>query len=512
MLRQLRPVRKLTSSLPIRGYTLATRLMPFVGSYIPARAFHSTRCAGLPLPIIAFLKVSTALESARTTGRILMTFLPFIFIKNARSSRKMKSADASTPEEKKVEMSNQIRRLRFALYGLPLVSISLLCATIIASLERTPLTGRWRVIVISPEEEEEISKQLAGEGWRNAVTEILARDGPPRIIPESDWRYQWVNKTLKRLEASIPALANVSNEFQPDKFPLPPPTEHPLRPRRRASEYLHVFCDLISDETKSSSAVARAISGSPYSLLVVDKPGAPNAFSYGFGPDGAGGIVVYSGFLDDVLSRDRSTMQPISPVKDTWLNRLFGALFSQPHPGPHSIPTPEQTSELAILLAHELSHLVLSHHLESLSSTTIIIPGAISILTDIVRVIFFPVTMLFGPFVNDALAQLGRVSSSELERIGKACNTMTQEIEADIVSTRILAHAGFDARDAVKFWEDRSTASSECQNTTITHFFQSHSSADTGHPVNEVRLARLRDELAGWSKTRQSSKSIDQGN
>lgn len=41
--------------------------------------------------------------------------------------------------------------------------------------------------------------------------------------------------------------------------------------------------------------------------------------------------------------------------------------------------------------------------------------------------------------------------------------SMTQEFEADAVSARILAHAGFDARKTVDFWERRRAAEvSEC--------------------------------------------------
>ena len=43
--------------------------------------------------------------------------------------------------------------------------------------------------------------------------------------------------------------------------------------------------------------------------------------------------------------------------------------------------------------------------------------------------------MLFGPFVNDAVAQLGKVGSSELTKLGEYCTSVNQEIEADIESS-----------------------------------------------------------------------------
>ncbi len=276
------------------------------------------------------------------------------------------------------------------------------------------------MILLSPEEEDEIATQLAGSGWYRAVGEIISKHGPPKIVPPSDWRYAWVRDTLRSLEAVIPklgderSLAPVWLERGDDDVPLPPPAEYPLRPRPRAAEYVRQLMH------SSWSAPSHVITGPPYSLIVVDDPDARNAFSYGFGPDGAGGIVVFSGFLDDILSKNAApagraaaaSSQPPVGGSSLW-SRLFGGIFSAPptQPAQYYHPTPEQTADLAILLAHELSHLVLSHHLETLSSMTIFVPGVLSLLSDFIRALVFPVTMLLGPFVNDAVANLGKAGS-----------------------------------------------------------------------------------------------------
>lgn len=297
---------------------------------------------------------------------------------------------------------------------------------------------RLRMILLSPEEEDEIAARLAGPGWYRAVGEILAEEGSPKVIPTSDWRYQWVQDTLRKLEAAIPVLAQEPElcpnwtERGPDCHPLPPPASHPLRPRPRASEYLHWLCNRMSEGAHPPLA-PRPVAGAPYSLLLIDKPDASNAFSYGFGPDGGSGIVVYSGFLDDIFAKMPIQYLTPEPAQMTLWNRLFGAVFP---PSPQPTPTPDQTAELAILLAHEMAHLVLAHHLESLSSVTVIMPGALSLFADVIRVLIFPVTMMFGPFVNDAVAQLGKVGSGELAKISEGCTSMTQEIEADVVSAR----------------------------------------------------------------------------
>lgn len=259
----------------------------------------------------------------------------------------------------------------------------------------------WRLIILSPEEEDDIANQLAGPGWYQAVGEILSHDGPAQLVPPSDWRYEWVRDTLRKLERTIPVLINEEEICKDwslgagDDIPLPPPAEYPLRPRPRATEYLRQLCESMCN--RHVSPVPHSVPGPPYALLVVNKPNASNAFSYGFGPDGGGGIVVYSGFLDEILSRASPEKATVEPEQLSWFTSLFGGIFSSPPASSsHPVPTPSQTAELAILLSHELAHLVLSHHLETLSSATIIIPGVMSMISDIIRVVIFPVTMLFG--------------------------------------------------------------------------------------------------------------------
>ncbi|KAF8968155.1 hypothetical protein BDZ97DRAFT_1655502 [Flammula alnicola] len=481
-------------------------------------AFHSTPASrGGPLiPILAtLLKASTGFELARTASRIALTFFPLLWFKNMKSHRIIKYAaihGLPASEEHKQKHLKRIRRRTRMLQILLFIPFTLFWATIIASLERTPLTGRWRMILLSPEEEDEIAARLAGPGWYNAVGEILAEEGSPRVIPTSDWRYKWVQDTLRKLESIIPVLAQEPElcpnwiEGGPDCKPLPPPAEHPLRPRPRASEYLRWVCNKMVKDAQPPLA-PRGTAGAPYSLLLIDKPDASNAFSYGFGPDGGSGIVVYSGFLDDIFAKFPLQYESPQPVQKSFWSRLLGGIFPTSSASQQPTPTPEQTAELAILLAHEMAHLILAHHLESLSSVTIIVPGTLSIAADIIRVLIFPVTMLFGPFVNDAVAQLGKVGSGELLKISEACSSTKQEIEADVVSARLLAHAGFDARDTVKFWEDRTGAEAECarhgQPEPTEPMRVARNIMGSTHPVHEWRVTSLKNELARWEEERQ---------
>ena len=329
-----------------------------------------------------------------------------------------------------------IRSFR-VLASIPFVLVGL---TILASLERTPLSGRWRVILLSPEEEDIVSEQLQGEGWYKAIHEVISEDGAPTIIPPSDWRYQVVESVLRELESTIPLLARKKSAYDlpwlergPDDAPLPPPARYPLSPRPAAKEYLRTFADTFckkrcpKDSTPLPGGEApHLISGPPYNLVVVDRPDSDNAFSFGFGPNGGGGIVVYSGFLDRVFANRRhgqheETQSSRRPLLAGLLGSILPTVNASSAIASSNIspcePTEEERTELAVLLSHELSHLILSHHLETLSAGTVFIPGTVAILSDLLRAVVFPFTMFFGPFVNDAMANLGKVGSGEFEKL-----------------------------------------------------------------------------------------------
>lgn len=132
-------------------------------------AFHSTpRRSGLPAfgpVLLAIFKVSrllnppnpqfrtkkpvyqssAALEIARTAGRIALTFVPVILIKNRKSLYWLKKAEIHgipTTEEKKAQLLKYVRKRTVLLHLLFFVPVFTFWLTIVASLERTPLTGR----------------------------------------------------------------------------------------------------------------------------------------------------------------------------------------------------------------------------------------------------------------------------------------------------------------------------------------------------------------------------------
>ena len=88
-------------------------------------------------------------------------------------------------------------------------------------------------------------------------------------------------------------------------------------------------------------------------------------------------------------------------------------------------------------LAHKVARLMLSHRTETLSSATIIVPAIIIMAADKVRsTVVSSDVMFFGPFFNDTTVQPWKVAGKLNFR--EYCTGARQEIEADIVSTRLL--------------------------------------------------------------------------
>lgn len=209
----------------------------------------------------------------------------------------------------------------------------------------------------------------AGLGWFSAVADIVMSGTPhqdkepPRVVPVSDWRYRWAEQILRRLEMAIPMLEANKYLGSPHGYPLPPPSPYPLipRPLPGIEESQHHFL------------------GPPYQLLIVEGADTSNGFSYGVGGKESAGIVLYSGFFDEICPPPKE----MTPDYSMWY-RFPG--LSRPTPKEPQ-PTAEQTAKLAVLLSHELAHLVLAHHVETLSAGTILFPKMMEFWMDLVRTI-----------------------------------------------------------------------------------------------------------------------------
>lgn len=273
------------------------------------------------------------------------------------------------------------RWIMATLFFLPFIMVA---GVYVCGLERVPLTGRWRIILLTPEEEDTISSSLAGANWYRSVINLLTteeRPAPP-IVPYEDWRWRWVEGVLRRLENG--ALAECHGRPPPYGLVVPvPPAQQLLKPRPRVSSMLHS----VLPGGEPASGREHLDIGPPYSLMIMEKE-ERNAFSYGFGGKGAGGVVVYTGLLDSILREGAPIDSPLPPSKG-----FFGSLFSsEPPRRALPIPTETQTLHLACVLAHEMGHLLLSHHLETLSQQQVLWPSILGLTMDLARAFIWPFT------------------------------------------------------------------------------------------------------------------------
>ncbi|GAA5833223.1 hypothetical protein JCM9279_001461 [Rhodotorula babjevae] len=557
---------------------------------------------GLPLllPLASLLKSTAALNVLSFVTRISLTLLPLsarsriLHALRERYLRDPTSLSASLVGRCALDYhartlaapSGFLSRWN-ALFGLPLLVLTplvLLALVALASLERTPITGRWRVVMLSPAEEADLVRSVlappspssaADAAAAGVVPEGTSRDwvatlrrvldladegrspttGRRRllggdVLDPRDWRVRWAEAVLRALEqGAAPGLA-AGDGGAPRRGPsvlAPPPTSFPLEPRAEALGEDTSWSDefVLAKPAHAHSAHAHSHEGGraqaplrlEYDLLVVDRADA-NAFSFGFGPDAQGApaatgegaaaavrprrgvIVVYTGFLDEILGRtaapppssSTSTYEHVSPASTASTGDPLRA-----HLAPTTLPTDAQTRQLAVLLAHELAHLALSHTLESYASSSLLVPHLARLTSDVLRTFLYPVTALLGPFINDALGR----SLSEgaqggfgvLAEAVNSCESRKLESEADVVALRLLATSGIDPHCALSFWEDRvahpastsSPSSSSSSAHAHAHTIRPHSTTAPesllrSHPVDEERVERIRDELASWEQ------------
>lgn len=411
------------------------------------------------------------------------------------------------------EFLKRSRWLISILVGLPLL---LLSAVYLGGLERTPFTGRWRIILLTPDEENTISSSLAGDNWYRSIINFLTTpEAPaPPVLPLEDWRWQWTRSVLHRLETG--ARADIDRALHPDQASLSsftstvpiPPLKPSQRPRPRAASRLHAALPG-SDPTSGQEHLDI---GFPLSLLLLQKE-EDNAFSYGFGGKGASGIVVYTGLLDGIMRQHpppipqlEAPSRPSPPPSG--ISGLFSGLFGPTTPARHLTvpqPTEEQSLALACVLAHEMGHLLLSHPLEILSQQQFLWPSILGLTMDVTRAFIWPITFLLGPAVNDALANVGRTTSEELsERYGHMGFQWKHEYEADLAAFRLLATAGYDPREIIEPFARTVTGlheilpMSDKDQSWTGSFFKLWSR--TTHPTPDQRVAALRKELERWER------------
>ncbi|KAH8918712.1 hypothetical protein BT69DRAFT_1353709 [Atractiella rhizophila] len=461
-------------------------------------------------PLVAILKSSYSLQAITALSRFSLSLFPISAI--ASSWSRWPGA----------------RWVGLVLLLLPVLMSG---AVLLSSLERTPITGRVRMVLLSEGEERELVHSVLAPShvdgksdWVPILKSVLGEDQDVqgartlmggRVLEEGDWRTLWVGHVLKRLEDGVPVLTP-DGEKELDM----PKLKYPLTPRLGGEK-------------------AAAL----YDVLVVER-NERNAFSFGFGPaewegEGMTGgvIVVFTGFLDQILG-PYSQAAPVES-KQSFLRSIFGPIFyhsppslpSSPPPSYSSLPPLQADSALAVLLAHELSHLLLSHTLESYANNGQTFFHLRRMAVDIIRSATWPIVSILGPFFSDAISRSAQVAvvngfNTGFEGLGDSCKSQMLEIEADLTSLRLLKAAGYDPWNAVEFWEMRAREDvaeglglpREAKRFMLIepHAKENKEIREEGggcehvqswrgrsHPVDEERIRRIRKELERWEREKE---------
>lgn len=492
------------------------------------------------------LKSANALHLINILFRVSVSFIP-LSIKRASWARKARLAQLATGAA--IATPYWATFLKYLCRGALALPFVLLAAVLLAAIERTPITGRLRLLLLNQEEERDIVNKVLEIGaietsaagsiqeqrdWISIMRAVLGEESAPegtllggKVLDPSDGRVHLVQRVLDKLELGVPALnlarADSSLEIEP------PNLAYPLKDSARCS-YI-----------QSHNAV-----------LVIDRPES-NAFSFGFygsvDEPQPGVIIVFTGAIDEIMSvgPHGSTKNPARSLTNlqediayegvhepSWLRSFFGSILS-PAQAEHqrrriSIPsiTQEQEEGLAVLLAHELAHLVLSHTIESYANTALLWPQLEKLGWDMLRAFIYPVTAILGPFVQDAISATVKVGIEEsaqgrglLPALTSSCESKKMEFEADTVALRLLANAGIDPRSAVHFWEERLFKQGHSHNQTnhdghqhdgdnqlrseVRHMHEVHSDNDAEtqsfiktHPADQERITAIKKELASW--------------
>lgn len=313
-------------------------------------------------PLFALLKSGTVIKAISVIGRLSLALITPLRL-GASSLLKwwhgpdhiilyppLPPPDSSSGEsggKQKQQKHRHFRRTTIALISLP---IGLLAVALLASLERTPFSGRWRIILMSTDEEEllissTLSPGSPGSGPRKdeggrlkpnldagaprdwcRILRVLNNESadaePPgmvsgflKVSEEEDWRVGWVQDVLRRLEAAVQdckltdpgnLVRDVATGVHETRFVVPA-VEHPLAVRPA----------LLKHHGHDEDADVNGPLVTNHACIVFKSP-ITNAFGLGFGPvinsderpvsEAPGVIVVYTGGFcpcyiteDDVL-------------------------------------------------------------------------------------------------------------------------------------------------------------------------------------------------------------------
>ncbi len=132
------------------------------------------------------------------------------------------------------------------------------------------------------------------------------------------------------------------------------------------------------------------------------------------------------------------------------------------------LPITQTDAGLATILSHEIAHVTLNHHEQARRNSGLVGLG--------------------GALLGSALgSQYSGLINTTSELAFNLPNSRKNETEADRVGLIYMARAGYDPREAIKFWE-RFNAYNKQHGRQLSAFLSTH-------PLNETRINTLKQTL-----------------
>ncbi|ORX40643.1 peptidase family M48-domain-containing protein [Kockovaella imperatae] len=408
---------------PLRPHTvvLPLRLIPFPSSPLQlnphfVRQFHPSRRRN-DVFFVAFPALKSGLLNVT---RITLLFLPFVF---------------------RYRLWRRYRKTSFLLIQIPIFA---LCVVFALGLDQSPRTGRWRLLLMSENEE------LA---WsRRKRHDILKSDGEVLLSP-SDPMCEKVGRVTARL---ITALEEQEHHYVCGAA-WPP----------RSSDSGHLVSEREAWERKTIEDRYKP-SGTATSSFMPFRPDTSNPLKKLQSADW------------NLYVLDLPMLQAFAlPSKDIF---VYTGLLKT---------LPDDDAMLAAVLAHEIAHVAERHSVENLGFLNVAAVGF-----DVLRGISFALTISF-PFITDSA---GLFINWLNDIVAQRAYSRKLEIEADAFGLDLMATAGYDPRAALDLWdlmraveEDMEMAG---QKTTMENRF----ALLRTHPTSDDRQKALQKDLDGAMK------------
>ncbi|KAK4054637.1 glutamate--ammonia ligase [Microbotryomycetes sp. JL221] len=330
---------------------------------------------------------------------------------------------------------NQAKRL----WTIPLVG---LCLVVGLGLNQSPKTARWRLLLMSPREELE---------WSNKRFEEIIVQEEHLLLPPTDERTVMVKRVCDRLIQTlnddqplscVSVLTDGQNQTVNDQG-----VQRQRRPITPSAQTDVMTMPFLPESSNPEKIIPR----STWNIFCVDLPKI-NAF--------------------------------VLPSTDIF---IYTGLLSV---------TEDDENLLAAVLAHEISHCVERHVVESLGFMALS-----GVLFDILRGTSFVLTLSF-PFLGDALAS----GFNFLDRqVSQRAYSRKLETEADVLGLELMARAGFDPRGAITLWEILNEVESDISTTGEHGTITDHIDFLRTHPTGQQRLEDLNKSMPKALKLYESS-------